>query len=52
MLATTIKEGGGIDYEEYFNRSMVGLTLSGGHYRDATGFGNYGAGGIVGTSNF
>lgn len=41
-LSTIIKEGGGIDYEEYFNRSLVGTTLSGGHYDLPTGFGNFG----------
>lgn len=35
-LAATIKEGGNVDYEEYFDRSMVGLTLSGGHYANPT----------------
>ena len=31
---------------------MVGMTLSGGHYNIPTGFGNYGDGGLVGTTNF
>ena len=52
VLSTTIKENGNIDYEEYFNRSRVGLTLSGGHYAVASGFGNYGDGGSVGSSSF
>lgn len=29
QLSSTIKEGGDIDYEEYFNRRMLGTTLSG-----------------------
>lgn len=47
-----VKKSGGIDYEEYFNRRLVGMTLSGGHYETFTGFGNYGNGGTVGTTNF
>ncbi len=51
-LFVLIKEGGGIDYEEYWNRRAVGYTLDAGHYRDQTGYGNYGSGGIPGTSNY
>lgn len=51
-LSSIIKDGGDIDYEEYFNRSLVGTTLSGGHYQAISGFGNYGLGGIVGSATF
>lgn len=51
-LASIIKDGGDIDYEEYYNRSLVGTTLSGGHYVMPSGFGNYGDGGTIGTAAF
>lgn len=51
-LSSIIKDGGDIDYEEYFNRSLVGTTLSGGHYEVISGFGNYGLGGANGTTTF
>jgi prepilin-type N-terminal cleavage/methylation domain-containing protein len=41
-LATTIKEGGIIDYEEYWGRQMMGSGTMSGHYITPTGFGNYG----------
>lgn len=46
-LSTIIKEAGGIDYEEYFNRSLVGTAMSGGHYATPSGFGNFGQGGAI-----
>ena len=49
-LVTSIKDGGIIDYEEYWDRQVVGTTTGTGHYSIPTGFGNYGSGGIIGTS--
>lgn len=43
-LTSVIKDGGDIDYEEYFNRSLMGTSLSGGHYVTSSGFGNFGDG--------
>lgn len=40
-----IKTGGDIDYEEYWNRKIVGTTTASGHYAVFSGFGNYGSGG-------
>ncbi len=52
-LNTLIKDGWDIDYEEYFNRSLVGTTLSGWHYVTSSWFGNFGAGwAISATPNF
>lgn len=52
-LSTLIKDGWDIDYEEYFNRSLVGTTLSGWHYVIWSWFGNFGAGWIISaTPNF
>lgn len=51
-LATKIKDGGIIDYEEYWNRNVVGTATASGHYRDPTGFGNYGSGGTIGSANY
>jgi prepilin-type N-terminal cleavage/methylation domain-containing protein len=45
-----IKTGGGIDYEEYWNRTTVGTTTSSGHYDVFSGFGNYGSGGALPSS--
>ncbi len=42
-----IKTGGDIDYEEYWNRTAVGMTTSSGHYDVFSGFGNYGSGWIM-----
>jgi hypothetical protein len=42
-----IKTGGDIDYEEYWNRQVVGTTTSSGHYDVFSGFGNYGSGGAL-----
>ncbi len=49
-LASAIKDGGIIDYEEYWNRQVVGTTTGTGHYAKATGFGNYGSGGDLGSN--
>lgn len=43
-----IKTGGDIDYEEYWNRKVVGTDTSSGHYALFSGFGNYGSGGSLG----
>ena len=43
-LATIIKEGGTIDYEEYWARTVDGTGLTAWHYTIATLFGNYGSG--------
>lgn len=51
-LAETVKEGGEVDYEEYFNRAVVGTGMSQGHYSALSGFGNYGSGGTVGGLSF
>ncbi len=42
-----IKTGGDIDYEEYWNRRVIGTTTSSGHYSVFSGFGNYGSGGAL-----
>ena len=44
-LVTSIKDGGIIDYEEYWDRQVVGTATGTGHYSIPTGFGNYGSGG-------
>lgn len=44
---TEIKNGGTIDYEEYWNRRALGSQMSSGHYRDPSGVGNYGKDGNV-----
>ena len=51
-LATRIKNGGTIDYEEYWNRKIIGTLTSSGHYLTPTGYGNYGSGGILGTTTY
>lgn len=45
-----IKTGGDIDYEEYWNRQIVGTSTSSGHYSVFSGFGNFGSGGSLPTS--
>lgn len=52
MLTLQIKNGGSIDYEEYWNRSMVGTGVTDGVYTTTTGYGNYGSGGTVGSTPF
>lgn len=44
QLFTIIKDGGTLDYEEYWNRQMVGTDLDENKtfYKKPTGFGNYG----------
>lgn len=44
-----IKTGGDIDYEEYWNRKVVGVNTSSGHYSAFSGYGNYGSGGTSST---
>ncbi|MBF0913783.1 prepilin-type N-terminal cleavage/methylation domain-containing protein [Candidatus Gracilibacteria bacterium] len=51
-LFTLIKKGGTLDYEEYFNRKIIGTEIESGHFSKNTGFGNFGYEGVVGTSNF
>ncbi len=54
VLTRTIKDGGSIDYEEYWNRSRVGTGVEYWVYSGATGFGNYGYNGTIdgATANF
>jgi prepilin-type N-terminal cleavage/methylation domain-containing protein len=47
QLFMKIKDGGTIDYEEYWNRQAVGTETQSGHYMKPTGVGNYGTGGIL-----
>ena len=51
-LATRIKDGGTLDYEEYWNRKIVWTGITDGHYTLPTGYGNYGEGGVIGTANY
>lgn len=61
-LVDVVKEGGVVDYEEYWNRTAVGTGMTAGtisagtvagHYSAPSGFGNYGDGGnIVPASSF
>ncbi|MBW7954404.1 prepilin-type N-terminal cleavage/methylation domain-containing protein [Candidatus Gracilibacteria bacterium] len=51
-LFDEIKAGGTIDYEEYFNRLVVGNNTSSGYYIKNTGFGNFGSGGSVGSNSY
>ncbi len=37
-LATIVKEGGTIDYEEYWARSVIGTGMTAGHYSSGTLF--------------
>ncbi len=46
-LATTIKEWGTVDYEEYWNRTISGTGTASGHYISPTYFWNYGSWGIA-----
>lgn len=52
MLTLQIKNGGSIDYEEYWNRQMIGTGVTDGVYTAPTGYGNYGSGGAIGSSPF
>ena len=49
-LATTIKEWGTIDYEEYWARRVSGTGITAWHYTTATLFGNYGSGWVPSTT--
>ena len=51
-LFEMIKSWGTLDYEEYFNRSVVGTGTTGGHYTTPTGFWNYGDGWVLWTSAY
>lgn len=42
QLFSSIKDGGTLDYEEYWNRNAVGTVTQSGHYTAPTGVGNYG----------
>ena len=44
QLFTAIKDGGTIDYEEYWNRKTYNTELNGSHYKFASGVGNFGHG--------
>ena len=44
QLFTNIKDGGTLDYEEYWNRQAVGTLTQSGYYIKPTGIGNYGTG--------
>lgn len=50
-LVTLIKNGGTIDYEEYWDRAAVGTGMVAGHYATPSGYGNYGNGGTVGDTS-
>lgn len=47
QLFTEIKNGGTLDYEEYWNRKMVGTSSVDGSYKEPTGLGNYGKDGDI-----
>lgn len=51
-LFDEIKKWGTIDFEEYFNRKVVGTQTLSGHYSGSTWFGNYGKWWIPGTTNY
>jgi hypothetical protein len=42
-LITQIKEGGTLDYEEYWNRTSYNTLIGTGHYVYPSGVGNYGS---------
>ncbi len=50
-LASLIKDGGTIDYEEYWNRKVRGTGSTYWYYDTLTGFGNYGSGWVIDTDN-
>ena len=50
QLFTGIKDGGTLDYEEYWNREAVGTPTQSWHYIRPTGVGNYGKNGVLGTN--
>lgn len=43
QLVTSVKEGGSLDYEEYWNRNSFDTVFSSGHYTYPTWVGNYGS---------
>ncbi|MDD5212858.1 MAG: prepilin-type N-terminal cleavage/methylation domain-containing protein [Candidatus Gracilibacteria bacterium] len=48
-----IKSAGSIDYEEYFDRKVIGDTnFSSGHFSVPSGFGNFGSGGNLASSTY
>ena len=51
-LFEMIKSGGTLDYEEYFNRSVVWTGTLWWHYTTPSGFWNYGNGGSVWTTTY
>ncbi len=46
-FVSLVKEGGTLDYEEYWNRAQTGTGTSSGSYALYTGYGNYGSGGVA-----
>lgn len=52
QLFTGIKDGGTLDYEEYWNRMAVWTTGTGGHYQDPTWVGNYWLNWVLWTINY
>lgn len=52
QLVTNIKDGGTVDYEEYWNRESTNTIVQSWSYRDPTGVGNYGSGWILWTSTY
>ncbi|MBC7498242.1 prepilin-type N-terminal cleavage/methylation domain-containing protein [Candidatus Gracilibacteria bacterium] len=52
QLFTGIKDGGTLDYEEYWNRKSIGVATQSGHYQNPTGLGNYGQGGSLGSYTY
>jgi hypothetical protein len=51
QLFTGIKDGGTLDYEEYWNRQAVGIVTSSWHYLTPTWVGNYGNNGSISTAS-
>ena len=47
-----IKKWGTIDYEEYWNRSSFDQEYASGHFKNQSGFWNFGVGGIIESSTF
>ena len=43
-LVSNIKDGGSLDFEEYWNRNSFSTTIGTGHYMFPSGVGNYGSG--------
>ncbi len=52
QLFTTIKDGGTLDYEEYWNRQAVGTTTQSWHYTTPTWVGNYWSNGNLWTTTY